>query len=127
MGEEDENGNNPCGRNVPSPFCLGPGGMRHCPHFAWSDTTSRRAAYFVPLYLLVWDKLVIFVTETAYWKLRWWFWDCLWFNRRKIREFFDNIEVATKENCPCLVEWNEEERKLAIAFKRWFPKAKKEW
>jgi len=25
FGDEDENGNNPCGRNVPSPFCLGNG------------------------------------------------------------------------------------------------------
>jgi hypothetical protein len=29
--------------------------------------------------------------ENIYWKLRGWFWDSLWFNRKKMIEFLDNI------------------------------------
>jgi len=127
LGEDDENGNCPCGRSMPSPFCLGPGGIKHCPHFAWSDTTERNVAHFVPFRLIFWDRLKIFVTETTYWKLRWWFWDCLWFNQRKTREFFDNIKVVTAENSPAVARWEKEKQKSAKEFDKWFPKAKKEW
>ena len=123
FGEDDEDGNSPCGRHVPSPFCLING---ICPHFAYSDTTERYVAHFVPFRLIVWDKLNIWIEET-YWKLRWWFWGCLWFNRRKVRRFFDSIPIATAENNPIVARMEEDERRHQEKFVKWFPKAKKEW
>lgn len=114
----------PCGRNVPDPFCL----MDHiCPHFMWSGTTERRAALFPKLRLIIWDRLKIWVTETTYWKLRWWFWDQLWFNQRKTRKFFDNIKVVTAEDSPVLAQWEGEQQEAAQQFEEWFPGAKKDW
>ena len=123
LTDEDADNNNPCGRHSPSPFCLSNG---HCPHFAWSNTTERNVAHFVPLRLVVWDKFKIWFTEELYWTLRWWFWDCLWFNRRRVRKFFDSIPVVTAEDCPAIAEFEEEERKLTEKFPKWFKKALKE-
>lgn len=128
---EEKDGKYPCGRHVPSPFCLGNGRTGACPHFSWSDTTERMVAHFVPLRLIIWDKLKVWITETAYWKLRWWFWDCLWFNRRKVNEFFENIKVIGESGDPVELKWLAEEKvfeaKQDKRFEKWFPKAKKEW
>ena len=94
FGEEDEDGHGPCGRRSPAPYCLGDGTLGICPHFAWSATTERRVAYYPSLRLVLWDRLKAWVVEVAYWKMRWIFWDSLWFNRRKTKEFFDNISLA---------------------------------
>jgi len=123
FGDEDENGNNPCGRNVPSPFCLGNGSQKHCPHFAWtSDATERDAAFFVPLRKIIWDKFRAWVAEDVYWKLHWWFWgkwtyDDSWIN---------DIKVISDDD-PIMQHFHEEERKAQVKFEKWFPKAKKEW
>ena len=64
--------------------------------------------------------------EDVYWKVRWIFWDGLWFKQRKTREFFDRIQIATKDNCSLLEEMEEEDRKTAEEFITWFEVAKKE-
>jgi len=117
FGDKDDSGNYPCGRSCPSCLCLENG---HCPHFAYSETTERMVAVFPPLRLVLWDRLIIFVTETLYWKLRWWFWDCLWFNRRKTRAFFANIPIATKENCPIVEDLDREVTEATEKFPDWF-------
>lgn len=115
----------PCGRTVPSPFCLGNGHSGVCPHFGWSETTERRAAYFVPLRLVLIDKMRM-CAEEVWSNLEWWFWGQLWFNRRKVAEFFDNIKVIDEDD-PVMQEMREEDRKAQAKFEKWFPKAKKEW
>lgn len=123
FGDEDENGNNPCGRNVPSPFCLGNGNTKHCPHFAWtSDATERDAAFFVPLRKIVWDKLRAWITEDVYWKLRWWFWGKWTYDD----SWRDNIKVIDDDD-PCMKKWNDRQTEARRDFEEWFPKAKKEW
>jgi len=122
FGEEDENGNNPCGRNVPSPFCLTNG---ICPHFAWAEATERDAARFVKMRYILKDRAEIWAHE-IWWKLRWWFWDRFWFNRRKVDEFFTNMKVVGDDD-PSMQKWNEGKRKAQVKFEKWFPKAKKEW
>ena len=115
FGDSDEAGNYPCGRDVPSPDCLGDGENGICPHFSWSGVTERDAAKFPKLRLIIWDRLLIW-NETVWDKLCWWFWDCLWFNRRKVREFFDNIPIA---DCP---EWDKEQEQANQEFGKWFGK-----
>ena len=123
FGEEDENGNNPCGRNVPSPFCLGNGSQKHCPHFAWtSDATERDAAFFVPLRKIVWDKFRAWIHEDVYWRLHWWFWGKWTYDD----SWLDEITVIGDDH-PSMKKWNEEMAKAQKAFEKWFPKAKKEW
>jgi hypothetical protein len=125
MGNEDEDGKNPCGRHVPSPFCLGNGRCGICPHFGWTDATERDAARFVPLRIILWDKIKIYAYEV--WShLEWFFWGQLWFNRRKMDEFFKSIEVIPDDD-PCMVHFRKEEEKSQAKFEKWFPKAKKEW
>jgi len=125
FGEQDKNGNNPCGRSVPSSFCLGNGRTKVCPHFAWSDATERDVARFVRIRYILKDRMGIWAEE-VWCELQWWFWDRLWFNRRKVDEFFNNIKVID-DNDPCRQSWKEEERKQQEKFEKWFPKAKKEW
>lgn len=123
FGKEDENGNNPCGRNVPSPFCLGNGQQKHCPHFAWTtDATERDAAFFVPLRKIIWDKLRAWVTEDIYWKLHWWFWGKWTYDN----SWMDEITVIDDDH-PSMKKWNDEMAKAQKDFEKWFIKAKKEW
>ncbi|MFA7101499.1 MAG: hypothetical protein WC196_07235 [Bacilli bacterium] len=112
----------PCGRRVPSPFCLTNG---NCPHFGWSDSTERNAAFFVPLRSILWDKFKS-TCNGAWNSLEWFFWGQLWFNRRKDDEFFERIKVIDDDD-PCMQHFREEERKASNKFEKWFPKAKKEW
>uniref|UniRef100_A0A6M3L318 Uncharacterized protein n=1 Tax=viral metagenome TaxID=1070528 RepID=A0A6M3L318_9ZZZZ len=124
FGDEDENGNNPCGRNVPSPFCLGNGSTKHCPHFAWtSDATERDAAFFVPLRKIVWDKLRAWIVQDVGWWFEYWF-----FRKWKPYDdsWLDEIKVIADDD-PIMQKWHEEDRKQQLKFEKWFPKAKKEW
>jgi hypothetical protein len=121
FGEENK-GKYPCGRNTPTHLCL----MNNlCPHFSWCKTKERDVSIWVPLYLLIGDRIRIWVTEIWY-KLHWWFWGQLWFNRRKMREWLSELEVATVETCPELKEWEDEQTKANNDFKIWFAKLTEE-
>ena len=112
FGDKDDNGNYPCGRDCPSHLCLENG---QCPHLGYSKTTERDVAKFPKLRLILWDRIGIY-TDDLYWKLRWWFWDCLWFNRRKVDAFFDSIGYASSEDCPELAGFEDKEKQNAIDF-----------
>ena len=68
---DEENGRHPCGKSAVSDFCLLKGG---CPHFHWAGSNEREAAQFVPLRLIVEDKLRNRLSE-LYWWSRWLLWD----------------------------------------------------
>jgi len=125
FGEEDENGHNPCGVDVPSPRCLGNGKSGMCPHFAWTPETEREAAFFVPIKLILKDKF-IGLCHHIWDKIEWYAWGQLWFNRRKVREFFDNIEVVDDTN-PSVQRWLKQQDKSQTQFEKWLPKVKKDW
>lgn len=116
FGDTDKQGNYPCGKNCPSYLCLENG---HCPHFAYSETTERDVARFPKLRLIIWDRLGIWAND-VYWKLRWWFWDCLWFNRRKVRKFFDDIKPISSKDCPLLAEYENGLKRNQQKFQEWF-------
>jgi len=120
---QDDSGRAPCGRDVPSPFCLGTGSAGRCPNFYYSDSTEREAAQFPPLRLILKDRLVIW-THNVWWKIRWFFWDQLWFNRRKVDEFFKSIPVIKAGECPEIDEWEQEIHDHA-KFDVWFAEVKK--
>ena len=123
FGDEDEKGNNPCGRNTPSPFCLGNGNTKHCPHFGWTnDATERDAAFFVPLRKIVWDKFRAWVIEGVVWWFEYWFWR-KWFPVHY--HFMDDIRVVDDDD-PSIKKWNDEQAKAQGDFETWFPKAKKD-
>jgi len=108
-----------CGRNVPSCFCLGDGINGYCPHFAWSDSTEREAAHFVPLLLILKDRMLE-LSSIAWSNVHWWLWDHLWFNRKKVMDSLNNISVATASNSPVVAEWEDNQTKNEDAFKVWF-------
>jgi len=116
FGDTDEKGDYPCGRNCPSHLCLENG---HCPHFGYGKTTERDVARFPPLRLIIKDRFGIWA-ESLYWKLRWWLWDCLWFNRRKTAKFFNSIKTVSSEKCPALAEFEKEEVESNKEFVEWF-------
>lgn len=122
FGCTDDNGNYPCGRNCPSHLCLENG---HCPHFAYSKTTERMVAHFPPIRLIVKDRLRIWFSS-LYWKIRWIFWDSLWFNRRKTMNYFKNIPVATAKDTPELAKYEAEQEEDKVKFTNWFEKVKKD-
>ena len=113
FGETDDKGNYPCGKNCPSHLCLENG---HCPYLGYAETTERDVARFPKLRLILQDRIGIY-TDDLYWKLRWWFWDCLWFNRRKVDRFFDSIKYS--EDCPELTEFEKGKEQNA---KEWLRK-----
>lgn len=118
----EENGKNPCGRHLPSPFCLGNGNTGRCPHFAWCDATERDAAFFVKLRLIIWDKLRGWTTGDALPRLRWLFWDKWTYDD----SWFDKIKVLGADD-PIMKKFEEQRRKQDEKFVKWFPKAVKEW
>lgn len=118
FGDKDGNGNYPCRRDCPSNLCLENG---HCPYFGYCETTEREVAMFVPLRLILKDRVSLW-REDIYWKLRWWLWDCLWFNRRKCDKFFDSIGSASGRDCPALAEFEDENKQKGIDFIEWFGK-----
>jgi len=101
---------NPCGYGVVSSKCLANG---HCPHFAYAESNEREAAYFVPLHLIAYDKLKYWVTEGLYWTLRWWLWDRLRFNRKKMEDFINSIPSA---RCPA---WDNQLEEAKEKFPEW--------
>jgi len=121
-GNSDDNGNYPCGRDCPSHLCLE---NNICPHFAYAKTTEREVAMFPPLRLILWDRIGIW-GENTYWKLRWWFWGSLWFNRRKTQRFFGEIEIVSSKDSLVIAEMEEEDRKADEEFKEWFRKVNEE-
>ena len=50
--------------------------------------------------------------------LHWWFWGSLWFNRRKDREFFDNIKSLEPDDPSC-AEINKAIAEAMEKFKVW--------
>ncbi len=123
FGKLDKRGNYPCGLKVPTHLCLVNG---QCPHFAWGETSEREVALFVPLYLIIGSKVKSWISENVYWKLRWWTWDSLWFNRQKTRKFLESIPMATSKDSPVLRKFEDRSKKAAKQFPQWFKQAKRE-
>ena len=109
----------PCGKRYPTALCLEEG---HCPHLGYSESSERGAAKFVPFRVILWDRLSTWTYDFG-WKLRWIFWDQLWFNQRKMDKFFDSIGSVSSEDCPGLKEFEAEEKKSVDEFPIWFEKA----
>jgi hypothetical protein len=123
MGKEKK-GKYPCGRRYPDAFCLGRD-AGHCPHFAYSDSTEREAARFVPFRVILWDRILTWWEEAGN-KVSWIFWDQLWFNRRKVDAFFDNIKVISDDD-PSMAEFNKRNKECEDLFPAWLEEAKKGW
>jgi hypothetical protein len=121
---EEINGKYPCGRDAPTHLCLR---NKHCPHFAWAETDEREVSIWVPFYKLFWDRLSQW-SYTIYCKLRWWFWDSLPFNRRKIFQWFEDIRsnLVTDADSPALKEFEDGIKQDNEEFKIWFQEVKKE-
>jgi len=117
FGEEDEHGKAPCGNKSPSTVCLGNGTC--CPHFGWANSNEREASMFVPFYLILKDKIQTW-SYSLWWDLRWLFWDRLWFNRRKVDAFFENIPVVTAKDSKLIEKLEKEQNKAQKKFVRWF-------
>lgn len=106
----------PCGREAPSSFCLGDGQDRRCPYFSWVESDAREAASFVPIYVIVWDRIkrgFLDVVDTC----SWWLW-YKWMNHVM------SIPVV-KCTDPYAIKYRAEQAKLKKCFASWFSKAKK--
>jgi len=90
-----------------------------CPHLAYAKVSEREVAQFPPLRLIIKDRLGIW-REDIYWKLRWWFWDSLWFNRQKTKEFLDSIKSISSKDCPTLKEFEDDNIENQKLFVEWF-------
>lgn len=116
FGEKKDN-KYPCGQRYPTVFCLQSG---HCPHFAYAKSSEREAAWFVPLHLLIWDR-VKSVSGTIRDNLTWYVWH-RWFFKKQWAEFKEHVKTHTVE-CP---EWDKQLEESKDKFPEWFEKAKKE-
>lgn len=116
FAKEDKNGKYPCGQMAPSTFCLQNG---HCPHFAYADSNEREAAVFVPLHLILWDRIKC-ISEEAYWKLKWHCWDRWFWDKGKFKQYIKNH----RGECPA---WDKHLEKEEQDFSKWFSKAKSEY
>ena len=63
-----------------SSFCL----ETCCRQLGWCQVKARDVAHFVPMRLIIWDRVKA-LTEDIYWKLWWWFWGS-WHRRTPVWE-----------------------------------------
>ena len=113
----------PCGRTVPSPFCLGNGKIGTCPHFGWSDTTERNAAFFVPLRLILLDRFKSTCSD-AWNTLEWFFWGQLWLIDAKWMRFL----IALKLSLMMTLVWHtfaRKRKKLKLSLRNGFLKQRR--
>ena len=109
-------GDYPCGNDCTSHLCIKNG---HCPHFAYSETTERNVATFPPFILILKDRLSMWA-ESIKDRLVGVFWHSLWFNRRKVDEFFKNMKSVSSDDCPELKEFENEKAEAENKFNKWF-------
>lgn len=115
------NGKYPCGQEYPTVFCLE---NKVCPCFMYSESTEREAAYFVPFRLILWDRFIS-VWESITSQLSWIFWGQLWFNRRKVQAFFNNIPTVTRDDSQVVAEWEDSLTEANDDFVEWLNKTDK--
>ncbi len=111
----------PCGQKHPTSFCLS---NDLCPHLAYSETSERDVALFVPIYQVLWDRIKLYF-EKATGSLEWIFWEQLWLQQKKTKEFFESIKPSL-ENCPSFKEWEEKLDRANVEFGSWLKKALEE-
>jgi len=114
----------PCGQNYPTIKCLGGAEHKICPYLDWAESDIRKAAEFVPFYVILWDKIKMWSSNIWDTIMRW-TWDSLWFNRRKTDEFFKKIRSYPIEDiCPEDMKIVEERFKVTDIedFNKWFEK-----
>lgn len=105
----------PCGQSYPTAFCLLSG---HCPHLGYTVSSERDAALWVPIRIIVWDRIKI-IADDLWNKVSWYVWH-RWFFKKKWAEFRKNIKVA---ECPA---FDKAKQKSEDKFPKWLEKAKKE-
>lgn len=107
----------PCGRAAVSSFCLSNG---LCPHFAYTRSDEREASAWVPLPLILKDRIRAFLGDAGD-KIKWWLWD-KWFFKKKWAEFMEYAHAHTAE-CPV---WDDTRDKANAQFPKWLKKAKED-
>jgi len=90
----------------------------------YSESTEREAAYFVPFRLILWDRFIS-VWESITSQLSWIFWGQLWFNRRKVQAFFNNIPTVTRDDSQVVAEWEDSLTEANDDFVEWLNKTDK--
>jgi len=85
---------------------------------AWCESSEREAACYVPFSNILKDKVTMWA-ECLWLRFRWIFWDSLWFNRRKVDEFFASIPIED-ENSDLMKEIRKEETTAQKRFVKWF-------
>ena len=115
FGEQDDKGNYPCGKPYPTHLCLK---NSMCPLLMWADTTEREVASFVPLRLLMYDRLLL-ILHDVYDTLHWVLWGQLWFNKRKVDAYLSSIPVASP-NDPIVKDWDDSVKEQTDKFAEWF-------
>lgn len=102
----------PCGNRAPSPFCLKSG---HCPHFAYTTSNEREAAFYVPLRLIIWDKLKDWLKQTGD-DIRWQLWGRWHYDK-------DWVKKMPTAECPA---WDNYLEKARQGFPQWLAGAKQD-
>lgn len=115
VGSWDRDGKCPCGQRYPTDFCLLCG---HCPHFGYTTSNEREAVWFVPLRLIIWDRIKS-ISDDVWNKITWHIWN-RWFFQKKWKEFMSSIKVG---ECPA---FDKAKQKSEDKFPGWLEKAKRE-
>lgn len=106
--------NIPCGRHTVSSFCLQ---NRHCPYFYYTDSNEREASWFVPLHLVIWDRIITLIGPLQF-ALSWYLWG-RWFLKKDLNKLKESPRFT---ECPEWdTSWEEETHK---EFPKWLEEVK---
>lgn len=107
----------PCGQEMPSGFCLANG---LCPYYAYAVVTERDAAKFVPLRLILKDRIGAW-TEGWWWRSRYHLWD-RWQYTHNMIETDEDDDVVLK----VISDEKRTDRNMWRKYLRWLKKANEE-
>ncbi len=102
----------PCGHG-PAPACLGSGDGT-CPYLLWSPSTEREAAQYVPLRLVLWDRVAWGARDVGR-TVKWHCWK-RWTWQRKWDEFRAHMQLAEPGEC---AEWDAYQDGLPAKYAEW--------
>jgi hypothetical protein len=110
----------PCGRKHPTAFCLLEG---HCPHFGWTESNEREASFWVPLRLILVDRIKELGEKFCQFFV--WHFHDKW-HLKECEDFINSIPVL-KDDDPTAIELRNAQAMRDEKFIEWIKKAKESW
>ena len=114
----------PCGRISPSGFCMG---TKMCPHFGYVSVSLKEATRYVPIRLIILEKLSMLLESTREWidyafdKI------VLFFSKKKDEDDYAGLRKFRRVDDDTQELLDKQYQKEALSFDKWLKQRNKDW